>query len=357
MKQNPKTKFYANIEVGDSGFNFSLSKNKSDSAEYSFLMEQQKIQLGNISINQIWLPKNTLYGKDPDQDANRIALINFFWKSSEILSTNRVQDVLETYILATLLPDTRRNASAKLFKDATLQPSLLKKETGKHFINQLDDFIKQTAHERMSQSKFWERTKRFLGPNQFGEETNNLYDEMSKELFPLASDFSHLNEYQVLELVKPTWDKWIKKFGRRGRKNDEINILDILSYEARCALHRCYSWFWSVFTVEIAKTNGYSNEFIEFHHLWHLDPVIESPDDGFQLHLFHGHVPGLHPAGGYLLQTLNGREIVSHYIRNPTTESFERFLNAYYMSCILYESELTKSQKSGGFESRPGYHS
>jgi len=356
VKQNPKTKFYANIEVGDSGFNFSLSKNKSDSAEYSFFMEQQQIQLGNISINQIWLPKNTLYGKYHDQDANRIALINFFWKSSEILSTNWDQDVLETYILATLLPETRGNASAKLFKDATLHPGLLKKETGKELINQLDLYIKQTSNDPMSQSDFWEKTRRFLGPIEFSEEIHQLYETMSKELFPLASNFSYLNGDQVLELARPTWDKWIKKYSKGGGRNVQINILNILSYEARCALHRCYSFFWSVFTVEIAKINGYSNEFVDFHNLWHLDPVIEDRGDGFRYHLFHGHVPGLHPAGGYLLQTLNGREIVSHYISNPTTESFERFLNAYYLSCILYESELTKSQKSGGFESRPGYH-
>jgi hypothetical protein len=352
---NTQRIIYANIDLHETEFKFSLSPTKPDSATYSFLMHQKPIQFGDILINQMWMPKDSLYGKKNSPDHNRNALIELYWKCCELMSTKGDQGVLETYLLARLLPNIRQNACAKVFKDACLKPEKSRIKAAA-FAAELDELIKQALNDPMTDAEFWTQTNDFLGPGDQCEEIKSLYQEMSNELFPLASEGVHLDKSVLFDGVLTRWNKWMLKIGRRRNNKDAKKVLDILSYEARCAIHRCYSWFWSVFTKYIAELNNYPNEFVMFHHLWHLAPVYEETEDGSRFYEFHGHVPGLHPAGGYFLQTPTGQQIVCNLLKNPTRRNHEYFLKAYLLSCIVYDGELTKSRKEGGQESRSSHH-
>ena len=114
-------------------------------------------------------------------------------------------------------------------------------------------------------------------------------------------------------------------------------MLDVLSYEARAAFHQCYSALWFELLPRLVDRHGLDALGREFHELWHLDQIRE-PEPGARVHLFHGHVFALHPAGGLLLGTPAGSDRVGAWLTagEDREEAFERLLHALFLTVHHY---------------------
>ena len=149
------------------------------------------------------------------------------WKCCELMSTKGDQGVLETYLLARLLPNIRQNACAKVFKDACLKPEKSRIKAAA-FAAVLDELIKQALNDPMTDAEFWTQTNDFLGPGDQCEEIKSLYQEMSNELFPLASECVHLDTSVLFEGVLTRWNKWMLKIAKSCCVNLCVRIVIML---------------------------------------------------------------------------------------------------------------------------------
>lgn len=348
------TTSYVNISTESDRFLLTVDSQPNLSASFSFLLNSNQLNLGEITIPQLWIPKNQLYAKKGQKALNFRNLTNFFWKSAQVQEAACKQGLMESYLLAKLLPETLTNCSAKVCKDSALSKKYNICKTNNEFITQLDAIIRADNQSVLSNEAFWQRTREILGPVEARPEVKQLYDEMAKELFPNATMVTFSQADKLFEEFRNTWRNWYRKISRRNNNKIAQEVMNLLSYEARTAFFRCYSHFWDVFTTNIKYPCNNPRAFYLFHRLWHLTPVTLQPDnpDNFW---FHGHIFGLHPAGSYLLLTEAGRLTVQKYLQTESDQDYQRFLQAYIFSCYLYESELVNSRKEGGFEARLNY--
>lgn len=98
----------------------------------------------------------------------------------------------------------------------------------------------------------------------------------------------------------------------------------------------------------MGKWFSFNDEAQLFHKLWHLSPICESSENGSPLHLFHGHVFALHPAGGMMLKTNAGRGIMEDFLTTKTHNDYERFLNALLISIFHYENIYSNRVETQG---------
>jgi hypothetical protein len=126
-----------------------------------------------------------------------------------------------------------------------------------------------------------------------------------------------------------------------------------LSYEARAALHRCYSATWVELLAHLSEKYQLSPPSRKFLELWHLDQVRERGPANAEAwdHLFHGHVFALHPIGGGLLRTPTGRELVGAWLSDPDSQAaFGRVLHALWAAAYHYDER----RESQALERRQG---
>lgn len=120
-------------------------------------------------------------------------------------------------------------------------------------------------------------------------------------------------------------------------------MLDVLSYECRAAFHRCYSAVWLELLREngpLQSGHGLGVPDMCFLCLWHLDHNWSSGRSDANCHLFHGHIPSLHPAFSLLVQTQAGRELIGNYIscepEAKRLEAFAKLLHAALLAVYIY---------------------
>jgi hypothetical protein len=133
----------------------------------------------------------------------------------------------------------------------------------------------------------------------------------------------------------------IRKWGRRRGFALQKQVLDVLSYEAKTALHRCYSETWEQLLPHLTERHELDEPSRRFLRFWHVDqhrdrdPPTEEAFD----HLFHGHLFALHPIGGQLLLTSTGRELVGEWLSaTDSEEGFERLLHALLITAYDYQN-------------------
>src|SRR3954453_22051595 len=142
----------------------------------------------------------------------------------------------------------------------------------------------------------------------------------------------------------------MRSVGRRGGQALPKQVLDVLSYEARAALHRCYSAVWAMLLLpHLGRKHALSPESQAFLRLWHLDQVSESAlGEAAYFHLFHGHVFALHPACGEFLRTEAGRGLMGRWLLRPSEGAFGRLLHGLYVAAVHYQGQreqLTSDRK------------
>jgi hypothetical protein len=143
---------------------------------------------------------------------------------------------------------------------------------------------------------------------------------------------------QGLQVPIRKLQNWMATFARRRGNEDKKFALDILSYECRAAMHRCYSAVWFDLLLHLEKKYELDEASVQFHRLMHFDIALPSERPDANFYLFHGHVFALHPGIGLFMQTKKGGELVGDYLRGTAGDGpFRRLLNGFWVALCDYD--------------------
>ena len=189
----------------------------------------------------------------------------------------------------------------------------------------------------MDIKKFRDVTATVLGPPQYDANVQDAYKRMAEPL--LARGRDALGRWGEVGVEAPLqeWRHCMGSIGRHRGHETEKKVLDIISFETRAALHRCYSATWCELLPHLAKKYNMTPESQAFHRLWHLDQCLPTDDPDVRFHLFHGHVFGLHPASGLFATTSTGAELIGDWLQDPKSEGpFQRLLHGISIATASY---------------------
>jgi hypothetical protein len=150
------------------------------------------------------------------------------------------------------------------------------------------------------------------------------------------------NEQGAFACLKETWQRLMRSVGRSRGNQREKQLLDILSYEARAALHDCYSTVWQhLLLPHLSRKYALSAQSERFLRFWHLDHATESNlGDQARFHLFHGHIFGLHPAGALFLSAPAGQALTGAWLADADSESaYQRLLGGLCLAVFQYAAQ------------------
>ncbi len=201
---------------------------------------------------------------------------------------------------------------------------------------------------------FSRRTADVIGPPVLDDELKETYQAYCAELFDPAVAVLADDEEAGIDRLRAGWQRRMRSVGRHGGRAVEKEVLDILSYEARAALHRCYSAVWDMLLLpHLGRVYRLSPETVAFLRLWHLDHLSQSDHGALAyFHLFHGHAFALHPATALFLSTPTGRELVGDWLAaGYSKRAFQRLL--YGISIAVYHYAGLRDEAAQGRRKQP----
>jgi hypothetical protein len=312
-----------------------------EAQHFTFSLCRKAEQMGPASIDHWWMKVTELYaqrGQRRWRCGNYQAAVGCFWALCKQAGSAAERDVQESYLLARLLPEARNQGSRVVFADACLASR--SHARGTRVLEEaanLDAMIRGSRDCTLSRVEFRDRTADVLGPPPLSEEAVAEYRAFTSELLSPACEALGRGEAAGLKLARERWGGWMRSIGRRAGNAVQKQVLDVLSYECRAALHRCYSAAWCELLPVLERSYQLTAESKRFLEFWHLEPCSEAAEgDAFFFHLFHGHVFALHPASGELLRTAAGREVLGRWLTHPDEASFGRLLHALYVAALHY---------------------
>ncbi len=339
----------------------SIDRSKCDRVELrtQFKLElcRKQTALGQLPLDQWWVCKRGLYGERGKDSANRQEIVDCYWSHCQAEGSAREdRSTQEAYILATLLPQARSNTSRHVFADASLTKYKAEEELDRAaVVEQLERVLQSARDTELDVPSFYRRTGDVLGPPQYEDDVQTCYKEFVEEILGETCDALRRGGTEDLQLAVDRWADKMNKIGRRKGHTTEKTVLDVLSYECRAAFHRCYSAVWLLLLEKLQVEFSFSEECVLFHRLWHLDQILPSNEsDEHRVHLFHGHVFGLHPACSDFICTQTGAELVGELVVAPSDIScHHRLLNGLLIAIHQYAirkdvaKELRKKQPTG----------
>jgi hypothetical protein len=299
-------------------------------------------QLASLPVDHWWMRTTALYAQRAQSNqaaGNFAAVTSGFWALCGREGTQHDSEVQQSYLLARLVPFTRSQGSRRIFTDACLNPPRSGSRSPRQdWAEELEPLLRASRNERLSRLEFQRRTGDVLGPPPLAQEAVDTYLAFCQELFAPAQQRLPADEAGAVRQALACWQRWMRSIGRRRGREQEKQILDVLSYEARAALHRCYSAVWDILLLPYLQQHYQLSEFsTRFLRLWHLDQAEESNlGEEALFHLFHGHVFGLHPASALLLRTPSGRALMGRWVAEPTPTNWESLLHALFLATHLY---------------------
>ena len=311
----------------------------------TFSLHHKSLNLDEIELDHWWMDVKSVYPTRNRQARNFNELLNYWWQSCVAHQTHRDPAVCESLLLASLFPKTRSNGSRRVMLDSVIKQNTSER---RERFDLLDGMLETAFDDEKSILEFSRETGRMLAPPEFPAVVRSAYEAFVGDLLqPAVGQLQRGNLTEALALADEVWSIWHKKFARRANKENEKKAIDMVSYEARAAVHRCYAHAWETIANWIATERGGSLKSFVFHRLWHLDlvwPSEEHADRSF--HLFHGHVLGLHPAAGSFIQTPTGRKLLSAWLKvaspgwefsdNPESPELRRLLNGLWIAVTNY---------------------
>jgi len=316
----------------------------SEYVKFEFALAQKPANVGTTGFKHWWMPIGSIYGQRNQYGKNREALADLFWASSlaedGFGATSR--DVKEIYLLAKILPMVRSTGGRRIFDDGRLARS---KTPDVHELNRM---IHSVSQDSVDSAEFQRRVSAVLGPPMFSQAAKDLYCEIASEIFSEASEMLVESPQNALANVVGKWDSWNRRIGRRSGQAEQKKILDVLSYEARAAIHRCYSHAWLQLLKKWFHLEAICPESLSFHRFWHFELLDYSDGNVANRHLFQGHIFGLHPAGSNLIATAAGRALISDLIKqSPGSEEFDvafnRLLNGLMVTVYDFARQRSES--------------
>ncbi|MBP86085.1 MAG: hypothetical protein CMJ64_05110 [Planctomycetaceae bacterium] len=318
---------------------------------------RKQVVLGPLQLDQWWIRKPGLYGERGNDSPNRQAIVDCFWSLCQADGSAREdRPIQEAYILATLLPHARSNGSRRVFADASLTKDDAEEALDRDaVIEQLELMLQSARDVELDVPSFYQRTRDVLGPPQYDDHVQKCYSDYVEEILGDTCDALRRGGTEVLQLALDRWAEKMTKIGRRSGGAMQKTVLDVLSYECRAAFHQCYSAVWQRLLEKLRIEFSLPEEGVLFHRLWHFDQLLPSNEsDEHHVHLFHGHLFGLHPACGDFISTQTGAELVGELVMAPRDQSRHlRFLNGLLIAIHHYAvrndvaKELRKKQPSG----------
>jgi hypothetical protein len=313
---------------------------------FTFTLHRKTLNLGEFEFDQWWLDQKSIYPTRRRQAKNFDSLLSYWWQSCVSHQTNGDSAACESLLLACLFPKTRSNGSRRVMLDSVLKVG--SKSERLEQLDLLENMLATSADDEKSILEFSRETGRMLGPPEFSQDVQEMYSEFVGDLLaPAVQQLQRGNLETALSLANKTWSTWHRKFLRRANKETEKLAIDMISYEARAAIHRCYAHAWDAIANWIGTEQRGSIKSFVFHRFWHLDlswASNEYTDKSF--HLFHGHILGLHPATGSFIQTPTGKKMLSAWLKvanpgwefdsNPESIELRQLLNGLWVAVTDY---------------------
>jgi hypothetical protein len=311
---------------------------------------------GSVTVDHWWLPITDLYGQRNrrGRPGNREAILRAY-HALAVEEFRTDPDVEQSYLLARLVPEVRNQGSRRIFLDAFLHRSA---KRDRPYLDELNTSIRSTFDRETDEGEFHRQTAEILGPPHLAPDVEAEYRKMEDNLFgPVRGRVAEQPE-AAWESVTATWGEWMQTVARKAGHETTKQVLDVLSYEARAALHRVYSAVWNDLLSYLQLMYALSPESRSFLEFWHLDPCRPGDGPGY-FHLFHGHVFGLHPAGAAFIQTAAGHSLLEQWLRHDTrpglwtrlsqtmtasdrgAAAYRRLLNGLLIATFEYQRRLT----------------
>jgi hypothetical protein len=322
---------------------------------FQFRLCRKEVVLGQLPLDHWWMDVRTVYGQRNRSAANQTAVIECWWAFCWKYATVLHEEVQQSYILAHLLPYARGNGSRRVLVDAI--PTRTKELAADKatVAAELERCLQGSQDEEHGLEAFRDMTANAIGPPVYGDEVWQCYNRLAADLLGQGCTAIQRDGQKGLEVALKIWKDWMKSIGRHRGHEIEKAVLDILSYECRAALHRCYSHVWDHLSIYLARKYGLTEESVTFHRFWHLDQQMHSNlGEKADFHLFHGHVFALHPAGGNFMLTESGRRLMGQWLSDPhSTSTYQRLLHGLAVAVHQYAvrnrvyAELRKKQPEG----------
>jgi hypothetical protein len=302
---------------------------------FSFNLCRKRQMLGETSIDHWWMRTNSLYAqrrRNSSLPHNPSEILRLYWAEVQRLHATGHREAQERFLLAALVPLVRSQGSRNIFADSI--PARGHPEDRREQTQTLELALQSDREHSISRGEFHRRSWEVLGRPVFPEEFCDAYIRFAHDLMDEACSALAGGEVtQALEAVKKHWAPAMQKVGRRSGKFLEKLVLDVLSYEARAAIHHCYSVVWSVLIPLLAGEEHWNEAAVAFHRFWHMDWM----DSQSGASLFHGHIFGLHPAAGTFMQTMAGPSLLGDWLNNlESVELFGRVLNGLLTAIFAY---------------------
>jgi hypothetical protein len=326
---------------------------------YVFELCCKREQMGEIPVDQCWMELVSVYGQRNRTARNREVIIAYFWALCMKNLTVLEDDVQESYILARLLPHVRSHGSRRVLADAILTDPNRVGINKRDLIKQLDTDLARHHYKEMELGEFRDATAKVLEMPIYDQDVWNEYHKYADEILGEGRQALQRHGTDGIAVPLERWQQWMKSVGRHRGREDEKRALDILSYECRAALHRCYSAVWCDLLLHLADKYSMSEESIRFHRLWHLDQCQKSNSPEAYFHLFHGHIFALHPGSGLFMQTKTGCELIGQWLANPESRpAFQRLLHGLCLAMGDYarRSDLASTLRTKDAAFVTGYN-
>ena len=333
-------KLFAQMAIQDTCFDCNFAWKSDPSAEFELALCRNHVMLGEVELDQFWMPIHSLYGQRNQKAVNLEPLVEFWWAECGAAGTQCNTAIQESYLLAKVLPFARSNGSRRVFIDAFQTVPGSRSPRMRAWADSLNRLLTASRHNEYDELAFQRATGNFIGPPVYPEEVWRRYQNLSAELFQKARNAIDADGLEATEQVLSDWRRLFTLIGRRRGNQIDKQALDILSYECRTALHRCYSSAWHTLIHALGARFDMSDESYIFHQLWHFDRCQQSNrGDESYFHLFHGHIFGLHPACGPVLLTQCGSELFAEWLRDGTPQSYHRVLHALAVAIYFYADQ------------------
>ena len=313
-----------------------LRKITGNGLEFIFELNcKREHDLGSVQVDHWWMPITPLYGQrrgSKPLNRNFVEILRVYWHAMQQRGATGIRDAQERYLLAALVPDVRAEGSRNIFDDAFLRPMSQKKQ--KVAVRALDaEILRPGKDGRLGRAEFSEKAWQLLGITELSDTIRRNYNQqLAQALDEPCALLGNSDPDDAIRLARMQWRRLMQGVGRRGGEAEKKVALNVISYEARAALHHCYSVTWITLIWALESERELDPLSAAFLRLWHT--VDEESDS---VPLFHGHVLALHPATGPFLLSRTGATLVGEWLNSPdSTETFERLLNGLYLALVNY---------------------
>jgi hypothetical protein len=284
------------------------------------------VELGPLTLRQFWMDASGLYRPKAETPSNYWSVVQLFWLACQEQGRHKDRANQETYLLARLLPLTRDKGARRIMADSRLGSGAAGRRRRRQMVQELEQILRQPQRparmRRLASVELRDRTADILGlPRLENKKVRARKEQIDHELLDDACRLLIHDQEGAVWLAAQRWERAMKRWGRRSGFKLEKLALDIISFEARAALHRCYSMVWHELVRGLRNPLSLTASEAQLIRLWHLEPVRQSGDPARRFHMLHGHILALHPTGALLMESPLARQILGEFLAAPDVEA------------------------------------